>query len=67
MTVYFAPSDKTADVKSVEMHHEILTEAIPGDNVGFNIKNIAVKEIKRGNVASDSKRDPSREAVTFLA
>jgi elongation factor 1-alpha len=44
-----------------------LTEAIPGDNVGFNIKNIAVKEIKRGNVASDSKNDPSREAVSFLA
>jgi len=67
MNVYFAPSDKSADVKSVEMHHEQLTEAIPGDNVGFNIKNIAVKEIKRGNVASDSKNDPSREAITFLA
>jgi elongation factor 1-alpha len=44
-----------------------MAEAIPGDNVGFNIKNIAVKEIKRGNVASDAKRDPSREADTFLA
>jgi elongation factor 1-alpha len=67
MNVYFAPSDKAADVKSVEMHHEQLTEAIPGDNVGFNIKNVAVKEIKRGNVASDSKNDPSREALSFLA
>lgn len=67
MDVYFAPSDKTASVKSVEMHHEQLTEAIPGDNVGFNIKNIAVKEIKRGNVASDAKRDPARTADTFLA
>jgi len=67
MDVYFAPSDKTATVKSVEMHHEQLAEAIPGDNVGFNIKNIAVKEIKRGNVAGDSKRDPPREADTFLA
>jgi len=67
MDVYFAPSDKTAAVKSVEMHHEQLTEAIPGDNVGFNIKNIAVKEIKRGNVASDAKRDPARTADTFLA
>jgi elongation factor 1-alpha len=67
MDVYFAPSDKTATVKSVEMHHEQLAEAIPGDNVGFNIKNIAVKEIKRGNVAGDSKRDPPREADSFLA
>jgi len=44
-----------------------LAEAIPGDNVGFNIKNIAVKEIKRGNVASDAKRDPARAAESFLA
>ena len=67
MDCYFAISDKTATVKSVEMHHEQMAEAIPGDNVGFNIKNIAVKEIKRGNVASDAKRDPAREAETFLA
>merc|ERR1711971_1398210 len=41
--------------KSVEMHHESLPEAVPGDNVGFNIKNVSVKDIKRGYVASDSK------------
>merc|ERR1712122_326172 len=38
-----------------------------GDNVGLNIKNVAVKEIKRGFVASDSKNDPCKEAVTFEA
>ena len=38
------------EVKSVEMHHESLPEAVPGDNVGF--KNI--KDIKRGYVTSDS-------------
>merc|ERR1719225_1804552 len=32
-----------------------LPEAVPGDNVGFNIKNVSVKDIKRGYVASDSK------------
>lgn len=58
MTVYFAPSDITTDVKSVEMHHEALTEAIPGDNVGFNIKGVSVKEIRRGNVCGDSKNNP---------
>lgn len=67
MTVSFAPQNLTTEVKSVEMHHESLTEAIPGDNVGFNVKNIAVKEIKRGNVCSDAKNDPAREAVNFLA
>ncbi len=42
------------------MHHEALTEAVPGDNVGFNIKNVSVKEVRRGNVASDSKNDPAK-------
>jgi len=38
MTVVFAPVQVTTEVKSVEMHHEILEQAVPGDNVGFNIK-----------------------------
>merc|ERR1719354_1327130 len=29
------------------MHHESLPEAVPGDNVGFNVKNVSVKEIRR--------------------
>lgn len=37
------------------MHHEALQEALPGDNVGFNVKNVAVKDLKRGYVASNSK------------
>jgi elongation factor 1-alpha len=44
-----------------------MLEAIPGDNVGFNVKNVAVKDIKRGNVCSDSKNDPAREAADFYA
>ncbi|KAK7071484.1 Elongation factor 1-alpha 1 [Halocaridina rubra] len=36
MVVNFAPTGPTTEVKSVEMHHEALTEAMPGDNVGFN-------------------------------
>merc|ERR1719505_155601 len=31
-----APVGTTTEVKSVEMHHETLEEAVPGDNVGFN-------------------------------
>ncbi len=37
MVVYFSPADVSAEVKSVEMHHQQLEEAIPGDNVGFNV------------------------------
>ncbi|XP_020903815.1 elongation factor 1-alpha [Exaiptasia diaphana] len=67
MVVTFAPTAITTEVKSVEMHHEALTEAIPGDNVGFNIKNVSVKEIKRGNVAGDSKASPPKAAENFDA
>merc|ERR1711976_1029168 len=62
MVVTFAPNNLTTEVKSVEMHHESLQEAGPGDNVGFNVKNVSVKDIRRGNVASDSKNDPAKEA-----
>ena len=65
--VTFAPPGLTTEVKSVEMHHESLTEALPGDNVGFNVKNISVREIKRGMVAGDSKNDPPKAANSFLA
>jgi len=67
MVCTFAPSNVTTEVKSVEMHHESLPEATPGDNVGFNVKNVSVKDIRRGNVASDSKNDPAKEANNFTA
>jgi len=67
MVVCFAPSGLTTECKSVEMHHEALTEANPGDNVGFNVKNVSVKDLKRGYVASDTKSDPAKGAEYFLA
>ncbi|XP_033493814.1 elongation factor 1-alpha-like [Epinephelus lanceolatus] len=65
--VTFAPCNLTTEVKSVEMHHESLPEAVPGDNVGFNVKNVSVKEIRRGNVAGDSKNDPPKKCESFTA
>jgi len=67
MTIRFAPVELETECKSVEMHHEALAEAIPGDNVGFNVKGISTKDIKRGNVASDAKNDPAKEAASFRA
>ncbi|KAH6555616.1 hypothetical protein KP509_1Z125000 [Ceratopteris richardii] len=67
MVVTSAPTGLTTKVKSVEMHHEALQEALPGDNVGFNVKNIVVKDLKRGFVASDSKNNPTKEAVNFTS
>merc|ERR1711907_4983 len=65
--VYFAPVGKTAECKSVEMHHETLDEAKPGDNVGFNIKGLSIKDIQRGNVASNSKNKPAAKCRRFYA
>jgi len=67
MVVTFAPGGVSTEVKSVEMHHEQLEEAVPGDNVGFNIKNVSVKDIRRGNVCGDSKNDPPKACATFSA
>ncbi|KAA3483516.1 elongation factor 1-alpha-like [Gossypium australe] len=60
MVVTFGPS-------VVEMHHEALSEALPGDNVGYNVKNVAVRDLKRGFVASNSKDDPAKEAASFTS
>merc|ERR1711871_1745611 len=65
MNVVFAPPMVSTEVKSVEMHHESLPQAVPGDNVGFNCKNVSVKDIKRGYVSSDAKDDPARGAKSF--
>ncbi|KAJ7028328.1 translation elongation factor 1a [Mycena alexandri] len=68
MFVTFAPGNILAEVRSVEMHHELLEEGgQPGDNVGFNIRSVSVKDIRRGNVASDWKNDPAKEAASFTA
>ncbi|XP_050406313.1 elongation factor 1-alpha-like [Patella vulgata] len=67
MIVTFAPAGLTTEVTSFEMHHESLTEGLPGDNVGFNVKNVSVKELKRGYVAGDSKNDKPKGAKDFTA
>lgn len=67
MIVTFAPPNITSEVKSVEMHHESLTEALPGDNVGFNVKNLSIKDLRRGYVCGDSKNDPPKKTDNFKA
>jgi len=67
MVVTFAPVNLSTEVKSVEMHHEAMESAQPGDNVGFNVKNVSVKDIRRGMVAGDSKTDPPLGVASFEA
>jgi elongation factor 1-alpha len=66
MKVIFMPSNKVGEVKSIEMHHEQLTQALPGDNVGFNVRGIAKNDIKRGDVAGPVD-NPPMVAKTFTA
>jgi len=67
MNVTFSPAGLTTEVKSVEMRHVALPEALPGDNVGFNVKSLSVKDIRRGMVAGDAKNDPPQETESFNA
>ncbi|CAF1058393.1 unnamed protein product [Adineta steineri] len=67
MVVNFAPSTLTAEVRSIEMHHDDLQEAPPGCNVGFNVRGVSVKDLRRGFVCSDSKNDPAQETLSFTA
>ncbi|GFP79303.1 elongation factor 1-alpha [Phtheirospermum japonicum] len=67
MLITFASTGLTTEVKSVEMHHEALQESRPGDNVGFNVKNVAIKDLKRGYVVSNSKDNPAKEAASFTS
>jgi elongation factor 1-alpha len=55
----FEPAGVTGEVKTIEMHHEMLDEAEPGDNVGFNVRGVGKNDIKRGDVAGLTKNPPS--------
>ncbi|MEE9540872.1 MAG: EF-Tu/IF-2/RF-3 family GTPase, partial [Candidatus Thorarchaeota archaeon] len=59
MKITFMPPNKTGEVKSIEMHHEILSQAIPGDNIGFNIRGIDRKDLGRGDVAGPTDKPPT--------
>ena len=67
MNIVFAPAGIETDVKSIEMHHTQLPQAVPGDNIGFNVKNIAVSDLKRGYVVGETARDPPQEVLRFTA
>jgi elongation factor 1-alpha len=57
--VIFMPSNKTAEVKSIEMHHTKIPKAEPGDNIGMNVRGIAKTDIHRGDVAGPVDNPPT--------
>jgi elongation factor 1-alpha len=54
------------EVKTVEMHHEILPQAEAGDNVGCNIRGVGKKDIQRGDVICDAA-SPMKVVEEFTA
>jgi elongation factor 1-alpha len=59
MKVSFMPANKEGEVKSIEMHHEEQPQALPGDNVGFNVRGIGKNDIRRGDVCGPSDVPPT--------
>src|SRR6266581_2768533 len=66
MKIHFMPSDKVGEVKSIEMHHEQIPQAEPGDNVGFNVRGVDKKDLRRGDVAGPTDHPPT-VAKSFTA
>jgi elongation factor 1-alpha len=57
--ITFQPADVNGEVKTIEMHHEQIPQALPGDNVGFNVRGISKKDVKRGDVVGHSDNPPT--------
>ena len=59
MKVAFMPANKDGEIKSIEMHHEEIPQAVPGDNVGFNVRGIGKGDIRRGDVCGPVEAPPT--------
>ncbi|HUY01117.1 MAG TPA: translation elongation factor EF-1 subunit alpha [Candidatus Deferrimicrobium sp.] len=55
----FMPDGATGECRSIEMHHEQIQEALPGDNIGFNIRGLSTKDMRRGDVAGTVSNPPT--------
>ncbi len=47
------------EVKTIEMHHEQVQQATPGDNIGFSVRGIGKKDITRGDVLGHETNVPT--------
>jgi elongation factor 1-alpha len=59
MKVAFMPANKDGEIKSIEMHHEEIPQAVPGDNIGFNVRGIGKGDIRRGDVCGPVEAPPT--------
>jgi len=57
--VIFMPPNVKGEVKSIETHHTRIPKAEPGDNIGFNVRGVAKKDIRRGDVCGHVDNPPT--------
>jgi len=67
MMAVLKPGDKKGEIKSIEKHHQPIDEALPGDNVGINVKNMTYGDVQKGMVIGDASNSPPKECVSFKA
>ncbi len=56
--IVFMPAKAVGEVKSIEMHHQEIKEALPGDNIGWNVRGVDKKDIRRGDVCGHTEKPP---------
>ncbi|MCE8425145.1 MAG: translation elongation factor EF-1 subunit alpha [Candidatus Methanoperedens sp.] len=56
--IIFMPAKAVGEVKSIEMHHQEIKEALPGDNIGWNVRGVDKKDIRRGDVCGHTEKPP---------
>jgi len=58
-TIVFMPPNARGECKDIETHHTKIPEALPGDNIGFNVRGIAKNDVSRGDVAGKTDNPPT--------
>jgi len=62
-TLKVLPTEKTAQIRSIQKHDDDSENAVAGDRVGLSLKNIEAEDLDRGYVLTN---DPSIQSATSI-
>jgi len=57
--IIIMPTEFKGEIRSIEMHHEEIPQAVPGDNVGFSIRGLEMKDVGRGDCLGHPNDPPT--------
>jgi elongation factor 1-alpha len=57
--IIIMPTGFKGEIRSIEMHHEEIPEALPGDNIGFSIRGITIADVGRGDCMGHQTNVPT--------